>query len=189
MRTSTFSIAAAVLAAFLAAAVALSRPSTPVTGQSETIRAAPAGAEFTLEDLRWLVGDWRGTRPDGSIVEESWREAIGESMLGTFRWVADDKVRFYELLVIEQDDTGPVLRLKHFNRGLTGWEEKDQVLAWALVEATDTRAVFRRGEGEHTGDIVMELRGEENDGLYIGVDITRNGETDLLKFDFTRCEN
>ena len=188
MRNRTSLIAAAVSAAVLTGAFALSGTPAPSPQQTETAAGVAEGADFTLEDLRWLVGDWRGTRPDGSIVEESWREAIGESMLGTFRWVADDKVRFYEILVIEQDDTGPVLRLKHFNRGLTGWEEKDEVLAWTLVEATDTKAVFRRGEGEHTGDIVMELRGEQSDGLYIGVDITRNGEKDVLKFDFTRYE-
>lgn len=172
---------AGVIALAGAAAQEAAHPAAPPATPAATQPAAPA---YTLEDLRWIVGDWRGTFGEDSIVEESWREPIGDAMLGTFRWVTNDKTRFYEIIVIEQDPSGPVMRLKHFNPGLKGWEEKDECLAWPLLEARDGRAVFRRGKGEHTGDIVLERRGDA--GLYISVDVVRNGSKDLLEFNFTR---
>jgi hypothetical protein len=38
-----------------------------------------------------------------------------------------------------------VLRLKHFDRGLNGWEEKGMAVAYPLVNVGDQEAAFEKG--------------------------------------------
>jgi hypothetical protein len=47
-------------------------------------------------------------------------------------------------MLIEQTTDGPVLRLKHFNAGLIGWEDKAQVYSYPLTECRQGMAVFDR---------------------------------------------
>jgi hypothetical protein len=46
-------------------------------------------------------------------------------MTGTFRVVQGDKPVFYEFWILEINDNRPVLKLKHFNAGIVGWEDKN----------------------------------------------------------------
>ena len=46
-------------------------------------------------------------------------------MIGMFRAIADGRPRFYELIALDADGEAVVCRFRHFNRDLTGWEEKD----------------------------------------------------------------
>jgi hypothetical protein len=50
----------------------------------------------------------------------------GRYMVSTFRCVKDGKVVFYEFMAIEQSDSIPVMKLRHFNKGSIGWEDKDK---------------------------------------------------------------
>src|SRR5262245_66458173 len=75
--------------------------------------AAPT-SKATLADLSFIAGSW-GADWGGGFGEEHWSTASGDSMVGTFRFVKDGKARFYEMMLIEQTEAGPVLRLKHFN--------------------------------------------------------------------------
>ena len=45
-------------------------------------------------------------------------------MVGTFRALKDDDEVFYEFWVIEVEDGKAIFKMKHFDRGLHGWEEK-----------------------------------------------------------------
>ena len=113
-----------------AASLFLAPPATPATA--------------TLADLSWIAGRWKGEASSGTI-EESWGEANGESMLGSFRMVAaDGAVRFYEILVIQQRPEGPVLRIRHFDADLIAWEEKDAPMMFALVSHAKKSATFER---------------------------------------------
>jgi hypothetical protein len=103
--------------------------------------SAASAPKASLEDFRWLVGHWTGTGLGGTS-EELWSAAAGGAMLGSFRQLQDGKVVFYELLTLLERDGTVVLRLKHFNPDLTGWEEKGQVLEFPLLEVTPTKAVF-----------------------------------------------
>ena len=49
---------------------------------------------------------------------------------------------FYELLTLTEKNGSVVLRLKHFNADLTGWEEKATVLEFPLLKITATEAHF-----------------------------------------------
>lgn len=127
-----------ILSLILAAALVL-----PLIGQSSPEGPKPA-AKAKLDDLTFLSGHNRGEM-DGGIIDEHWSEVGGDSMIGMFRYIKGGKVQMYEFLTIEQTAGGPVLRLKHFNPGLVGWEEKAQVYSYPLVSWTPNReAVFER---------------------------------------------
>jgi len=95
----------------------------------------------TVDDLSWLTGSWYAEK-DGGRVEEQWATPAGNAMMGMFRWLQDDQIRFYEFMTIEQDEKGIVLRIKHFNPGLIGWEEKEVSVAFTLVRLDAGEAIF-----------------------------------------------
>ncbi|HVF92169.1 MAG TPA: DUF6265 family protein [Blastocatellia bacterium] len=127
-----FALAATV---FAAADVSLSRS------------PAQAVDKVKLSDLDFIAGRWQGEL-GGGITEEHWSTASGNSMMGMFRYVKDGKAVFYELMLIEHTTGVPALKLKHFNPGLIGWEEKAQAWTYPLVEFQKNRAVFERSDKE-----------------------------------------
>ena len=95
--------------------------------------------------LAWISGRWVGTHGDDEI-EETWGPALGGGMIGTFRAVSAGHPRFYELIAFEVEGELLVCRFRHFNRDMTGWEEKDAPLELDLVSLGEGEALFlRRG--------------------------------------------
>lgn len=108
---------------------------------------APAGAQetrlgeegfesppATLGEIDWLVGQWSGVGIAGAPAMESWLPPSGGTMVGTFVQETDDAaIQFTEHLYLMEESGTLVLRLKHFNADLTGWEEKDDMLTFRLV--------------------------------------------------------
>jgi hypothetical protein len=111
-------------------------------GQSSTA-GSRSPQDVGLQDLAFISGHSRGEL-DGGVADEHWSEPAGDSMMGVYRYVKNGKVQMYEMMVIEQTAKGPVLRLKHFNAGLEGWEDKTQVWSFPLVRFTLGEAVFER---------------------------------------------
>jgi hypothetical protein len=64
-------------------------------------------------------------------------------MVGTFKLIKDDKVIFYEIETISADSAGFSLKLKHFNADLTGWEEKEEVIRFPLISASEDEIKFK----------------------------------------------
>ena len=95
----------------------------------------------SIEDISWISGNWSGEALGGQF-EETWNAPMGGAMMGMFKLVIDEKVEFYELLTIVPKDDRLVLRLKHFDKGLVGWEEKDESVEFPLVSASPTKVVF-----------------------------------------------
>lgn len=107
---------------------------------------APAAAEKkpvpgALQDLAFLAGCWKTTHWGGEM-DECWSAPLGDNMQCMFRFLKDGKVQFYEFIVIEQTAEGLYLRLKHFNAGLIGWEEKEKSLGGPLTALEKNKAVF-----------------------------------------------
>lgn len=100
-------------------------------------------AEIKLVDLGFIAGLWQGELA-GGLTEEHWSMPEGDNMIGMFRYVKEGKAIFYEFMLIEQTVNGPVLRLKHFNPGLIGWEEKAEVYSYPLLAFQPNNAVFER---------------------------------------------
>lgn len=120
-----------------------------------------------IAELAWLVGQWEGPGIEGATSQESWLSPLGGSMAGIFVQ-GDGKggVRFTEHMQIAPDGDSLVVRLKHFNADLTGWEEKDKMLSFPLVAREGQTWYFNgltyRREGPR--GLLVAVRMRENDG-------------------------
>ena len=128
-----------------------------------------------LEVVKWLSGHWRG-EAFGGLIEEVWSPAVGGSMMGAFKLVVDNKVQFYEIETISEENQSLIFRLKHFNKDLKGWEEKDQTIDFKLVKVTENKVYFNG----------LTLEKISNDEINIYVAIEDGGITTEEKFTYTR---
>ena len=94
-----------------------------------------------LTDLSWIAGHWQGEALRGT-VQEIWSTPIGESMMGSFKSVKGGKVNFYELMTICEEEGTLVLRIKHFDRQLKGWEEKEKSVEFPFLRLEKNKVVF-----------------------------------------------
>jgi hypothetical protein len=101
--------------------------------------------KFKITDLAFMAGNWE-TTSDWGDMEEIWSFPRGNCMMCTFRCVKDGKVVFYEFIVIEQNehDSVPVLKLRHFNPGSVGREDKDKPYSYPLTFSDFHKAIFER---------------------------------------------
>jgi hypothetical protein len=112
-----------------------------------------------LDDLSWLAGDWHGER-EGVCFDEQWSAPAGNTMMCMFRWIQGEQVRFYEFVIIEQEVEELILRIKHFNPGLIGWETKEESIAFTLVEMDEEKAVFIKQDAPDPLWLVYRLQNE-----------------------------
>lgn len=96
-----------------------------------------------IEDLAFMAGKWI-THSAWGDMEENWSEPMGNCMMCAYRCVKDGKVIFYEFIVIEQMDSGPVMKLRHFSPGNIGWEDKDKPYEYPLMFLEPDKARFER---------------------------------------------
>lgn len=131
----------------------------------------------TLDTMDWLVGQWVGEGIQGAPAMESWLPPMGGIMVGTFvQENTDGTIMFTEHLYLMAEGGSLVLKLKHFNADLTGWEEKDDMLTFRLVAVEPCAAYFN----------ALTLRCAEADrpgeGLVAAVRMRSGGEL-LFRFD------
>jgi hypothetical protein len=111
--------------------------------------------------MRWFIGTWTGTGLGGT-TDETWTAPIAGAMLGTFRLVKEEKPVFYEFLTLVEHEGSLVLRLKHFNPDLTGWEEKADSIKFRLLKVGPDEIAFdgltMRREGADTLRIFLAIR-------------------------------
>ena len=149
MRThATLDVAAAVLLLALTAV-----PAAAQEKQTEhTLKLAGAKPEAaTVQDMTFLAGRWVGEALGGES-EEVWTPPRGGVMLGMYRLVRDGKPIFYELFTLSEHEGSLIIRLKHFNADMTGWEEKNDVKTF--------RYVGRRGRVVHFEGLAFEPDGD-----------------------------
>lgn len=108
-----------------------------------TLKLMPGASSpaATLADVDWLAGHWVGHALGGE-AEEIWSTPKAGAMMGMYRLVRDGKVVFYEMQTLVQEAGSLVLRLKHFNADLTGWEEKQKTVDFRLVGLGEGIAQF-----------------------------------------------
>jgi len=63
-------------------------------------------------------------------------------MMGVYRSVEKDAVKFYEINAIVEANGSLEMRLKHFHSDLTGWEEKDTVRVFPLIKIAPGEIYF-----------------------------------------------
>lgn len=97
--------------------------------------------EATINDVKWIQGHWKGEALGGQ-VEEIWSPPLGDSMMGSFKLVQEGQVKFYEIITLSETENTLILRLKHFDSKLKGWEEKDETVDFKLVKLSQNCAYF-----------------------------------------------
>jgi hypothetical protein len=99
------------------------------------------GAEANLGQMEWLSGYWYGTGLGGDC-EELWMPALDNAMHGVFRLAINGQIRFTEYMAIEEVGGTLILKVKHFNRDLSAWEEKEDWVKFPLVKLEAHTAYF-----------------------------------------------
>jgi len=101
------------------------------------LQAQPAATA----DLPWLAGRWTW-EGGGRTQEEIW-SLQGDQFAGLFRETREGRSVFFEIMALEPEEGGPVLRIRHFGPGLLrAWEEREAPKAFRLVRASASEAVF-----------------------------------------------
>ena len=130
----------------------------------------------TLADVAWLQGHWRGPGL-GGISEEFWMEPSGGAMPGVFRTVTDGHVLFYEIFVLTEHEGSLVLRLKHFNPDMTGWEDKEEMVRFRLAHVEPGLIQFN--------SLTYRLETEDTMRIHVAVR-QRDGKLEELEFMLSR---
>lgn len=110
----------------------------------------------TLQDMGWFAGNWTGDGL-GGVSEESWSAPAGGAMMGMFRNLKDGKVVFYEFLTLVEHEGSLLLKLKHFNPDLTGWEEKNDNIKFRLLKIGRDEIAFDGLTFRRDGDDAMKI--------------------------------
>lgn len=97
-------------------------------------------------------------------------------MMGAFKLVVDDQIVFYELMDIIEENNSLLLRIKHFDNHLRGWEERDESVNFRLIAITANVAWF-------DGYTIHRVSDDE---IKIYVVITRNGNKVETLFNYHR---
>lgn len=141
--------------------------------------AAPTAINANVSDLGFLAGHWMGTTTSGGAIEAMWTAPSGDNALGTMRMMKAGKATMYEILVAEQAGAGVNFRVKHFNPGLTGREEKDVSDRYAVIELGRERVVLEKLEGapmrviweKRAGGVLAVSRGTQKAGQWAYSDL------------------
>ncbi|HEX7151660.1 MAG TPA: DUF6265 family protein [Thermoanaerobaculia bacterium] len=135
----------------------------------------------TVADLAFFEGKWVSKEAGDMFWEEHWTAPIGDNLLGMCRAQNKGKTFFYELLTIEQEENGPVMKLKHFSRGLIGREEKGEVVLLPLVSLEENEAVFERADKQ----VRLTYRRTGNE-LYALLEKWKDGERKITEFTYVK---
>ena len=132
----------------------------------------------TVADAAWLVGDWAGPGVGGAHSAETWLPPSRGTMVGVFvQEKGDGSLQFTEHMYMAEEGGSLVLKLKHFNPDLTGWEEKDGMVRFRLLSIAPCAAYFSG----------LTYRCDGEDGLLVAVRMKSEGDNvSELVFRFKR---
>jgi hypothetical protein len=133
-------------------------------------------------DLAWLAGSWYA-EVNGDAVEEHWSSLRGNMLMAMFRWIRDGKVRFYEIEALEAEGDYVYLRVRHFDPGLIGWEERMKPHEFVLVEHSKERLVFYELDKPHPRWAVYERRSSDELIAYFTHGSEPDPEPGVLRFE------
>jgi hypothetical protein len=140
LNRDVFHVVAALLVGWLADA-SVARAQTKASDHTLKLESKENMPHVRIEGMGWLAGRWVGGEPN-ETTEEIWSPPLGNSMMGTFRLVKNGEVVFYEFCTITEENESLVLKIKHFDSRLNGWEEKKIAVIFPLVKLTATEAYF-----------------------------------------------
>ncbi|MCB1023722.1 MAG: hypothetical protein KDB79_05000 [Acidobacteria bacterium] len=137
---------------------------TKLTGNTFRIDKNEIGESSTVSAMEWMEGNWTGNALGGS-VREVWTKTDGGVMMGMFLLVQDKKPVFYEFLTFTIEDGGLILKLKHFDPKLIGWEEKGKTVDFRFIKRVGNRFYFHgltfENVDKNSLNIYLALRNKE----------------------------
>jgi len=168
-------------------ALALALPAAPVAAQQpvtlteHTLRLAKGQASppATIKEVAFLVGHWTGNGLGGTF-EEIWTAPKQGVMVGMYRGLKDDAPTFNELLVLREEAGSLIIRLKHFNPDMTGWEEKAQVVTMPYVGTRDGVV--------HFDGMAFKVTGPDTLTCYLAIENKKDGTVREVAFTYTRVK-
>jgi hypothetical protein len=150
----------------------------------ETPGEASANAS-PLADLEWLAGSWA---MEGATehLEERWSRPVGNSMVGSFRWVRDGALWITELLSITQEAGDVIFRLRHFSAVMRPWEAADDAFHYRLTERSPTRVTFTIMEARNGRPDRYIFAALPGDSLLVRLEAAVDGQPSTQEFRFAR---
>lgn len=130
----------------------------------------------TIHQIEWMTGHWKG-EAFGGITEEIWSPPAAGTMMFVFRLIIDDEVNFYEIGHVREIENSLVFELKHFGADLKGWEEKEEVQRFKLINVTEKRIYFEGFTFERMNGQEINIYGR------IG---NEDGSEEEVKFNYKR---
>lgn len=138
-----------------------------------------ASPPATIEQIAWLSGTWEGSGLGGES-HEGWLPPVNGQMAGVFHQSSDGELQFYEILQVVERSGSLVLRLKHFGRNLSGWEDNsaESALEFPLVAIAENAVYF--------SGLTYERIGEN--GVQIHLRLHSEGDARIETFALTRID-
>lgn len=116
-----------------------------------------------ISDFNWLQGHWKGFGFGGKC-DEIWLPAMDNALHGIFRFSMADKLIFTEYMIIEKLEDNIYVKLKHFNRDLSGWEDKDEWMKFPFIKLEGQTAYFNGLTYKRDGNrLFIYLKMKKND--------------------------
>ena len=165
-----------ILTAFLSLTTFAQEKQTEHTLKLSPSQKPPAA---TIADMAWYAGHWTGEGL-GGFNEEIWSPPRNSAMMGMYRMQKDTKIVFYELLTLLEENGSLLLRLKHFNPNLTGWEEKDKTIDFPLVAKKDGMLYF--------DGMTFKPEGKDAVTVYLAIHSRKDGTVREETFRYTRVK-
>jgi hypothetical protein len=131
----------------------------------------------TIEEVAWIVGEY-DCPAFGGVAHEVWTKPRGGNMIGAFQLVDGDNISFYEIMSIVEKDGSLLLRLKHFDTELKGWEEKDETVDFPLVKIDAKNAYF--------DGLTFEYVSRKRMNVYVAID--HDGEVEEALFAYQKLK-
>jgi len=143
----------------------------------------PISAADKLAAIAWAQGSWK-TSVDGDYLDEFWSPPQADSMIGMFRWSKKDRLWMSEMLSIVTEGETIVLRVKHFDRAMVGWEERDKPITLPLIRQTADESVFETDDKAHL--VRLTYRKTGSDTMDVILDVTEPEKNRHHEFHFKR---
>jgi hypothetical protein len=150
--------------------------------------ASPPPLKATVDQLAFVTGAWTGTLGDRTI-EQHWSAPVAGCIVAMYRSIRSGKPTLYELLAMEQEGDGVVLRIKHFapGAGLVSREAKDQSIDHRLVSLDGRTAVFQ-GVDPAT-PVRITFNSPDPGTLNITVERQQDGKPVSTEFKYSRIKS
>lgn len=142
------------------------------------------GQIATLDDFRWLVGQWTGTLESVRLAETNWAAPKAGVMMGMFRLTEADKLLVLEFFTLRETEEGLEMRVRHFNAALEPWETGDALIL-KLTSYDGQQAIFENPVHTRPKRTVIIRTGDDTWTAHSEI-IRDNGEERIIEVPYQR---